>query len=161
MVIPVVNDGATLGAQHLGPARRITTFLHRLVEFDLYGPCLARAVDGEELDRALNGAQWLHLVEDLRRDCLGRSHLQLDVYRRRGRRSKAQSSAMDDDPPPGANRDTVGSAQTGRYGPLVPDRACAYPTDSSGSSARSQSGQFRGVPSRPTRPPGSSTQARS
>ncbi len=129
MVIPVVNDGATLGAQHLGPARRITTFLHRLVEFDLYGPCLARAVDGEELDRALNGAQWLHLVEDLRRDCLGRSHLQLDVYRRRGRRSKAQSSAMDDDPPPGANRDTVGSAQTGRYGPLVPDRACAYPTE--------------------------------
>ena len=125
---PAVNDSAAFGTKQPCPTRWIASPRHHRVALGPLCPDLARAVDGEEVDRAPNGPQRLNLVEDFGRDGLSRTGFQLDVNRRHSRSRKAQPSALDDDPPPGARRDTVGSAQTGRNRPLVPDRAPMHPT---------------------------------
>ncbi len=149
---PTVGDGAAFGTKQPCPARWIATLRHQHVALGLFCPDPTRAVDGEELDRAPNGTQRLNLVEHFGRDGLSRTSFQLDVNRRRSRSRKAQPSALDDDPPPGARRDTVGSAQTGRHCSLVPDRASPHPTQPLGQFGPIAERTVQGCP-QPIEPP--------
>ena len=161
-VKPTVNDGAAFRTKQPGPARWITTLRHRRVAFDLFFPGLAGAVDGEELDRAPNGTQRLHLVEDLGRDGLGvepaSSSTSIVGVVAATKRSRPPWTTIRPQVPAAmlwARRRPAGMVRSSQTGPLRTQRS------PSGSSARSQSGQSSGVPSRSNRPSESSTQARS